>query len=351
MKTMMVQLSKLMLDPSNPRLPASQQGKNQEDLAVVLEIGFDAITVAQSIAEHGFSLSEPLIVIQAPDLETYVVIEGNRRLTALLGLTRPDIRESFQSPEQWESLSQKNRVSSNTEILVVVAGSREDCAPIVGFRHICGILQWTPYAQARYIADLVNNSNKSFEEVHRIVGIDRRTVANLYREQAIVDQARRLGIGTGNLENSFSLLQVALGQTQLREFIGAPLGSQMDINKDPVPIEKESQLKELLGYIFGDDESPSVINDSRQIGQLGNVIGNNLGLAALRRGETLAAAKQIITEELQEPRSRLIMRLTTAKNALLAAGNDIPQFYGDPQIVEILDELDAAMKGLESPEV
>ena len=185
-----VRLDSLLLDASNPRLPPSQHGKSQEDLAVVLEMGFDAFTVAESMARHGYFVSEPLIVIPAEEDQRFIVIEGNRRLTALLGLTKQAVRSEFATPERWHALAGNCPLLAETLIPVVVATSREACTPVVGFRHISGILQWTPYAQARYIATLVDGSQMSFDEVHKLIGIDRRGVAALYREQAITNQAQ-----------------------------------------------------------------------------------------------------------------------------------------------------------------
>ena len=53
----------------------------------------------------------------------------------------------------------------------------------------------------------------TFAEVAEMIGIDRTKVGNLYRDQAIANQAKALGIETGNVERSFSLLTVAMGTT------------------------------------------------------------------------------------------------------------------------------------------
>ena len=109
-----VPLSDLLLDPANPRLPADMQGEDQEDLAVHLELGFDALTVAESIASHGFFGSEPLIVIADETSDKWVVVEGNRRLTALLGLVDPNIRAQFANPAPWEPLAEQADSATET---------------------------------------------------------------------------------------------------------------------------------------------------------------------------------------------------------------------------------------------
>src|SRR5947209_8267530 len=92
-------VSALRLDPMNPRLPEEVQGSGQLELAQYICAVYDSLSVAWSIAEHGFFESEPLIAV--PEDDFYVVVEGNRRLTALLGLTSAEIRSGFESSTQW----------------------------------------------------------------------------------------------------------------------------------------------------------------------------------------------------------------------------------------------------------
>ena len=243
-----IALGNLRLDPENPRLPAAAQGASQEDLAFDLELGFEAFTVAESIASHGFFTSEPLIAVPSEDeAGVWIVVEGNRRLTALLGLAQPSIRSQFPSPDQWDALAAKADLTLDTEVPVVVVDSRSTVVPIIGFRHISGILGWTPFAQARYVAKLVDDDGLSFAEVAKMIGIDKGRAGNLYREQAIAKQAATLGIPTGPVEEAFSLLTVAMSNTKLRGFVGAPLGSKLEPGTDPVPGAKTSELERAAG--------------------------------------------------------------------------------------------------------
>jgi hypothetical protein len=100
----------LLLDPQNPRLPESKQGISQAELAEELDLGFEAYTIAESIASHGFFKSEPLIVIPTESDEgKWITVEGNRRLTALLALAREDVRKNFPDPDKWNEHLRKNK--------------------------------------------------------------------------------------------------------------------------------------------------------------------------------------------------------------------------------------------------
>lgn len=338
-----VPLASLRLDPNNPRLTAELQGQPQDELAVHLELGFDALTVAESIASHGYFGSEPLIVVAGEVVEgggqTWVVVEGNRRLTALLGLVDSRVRSQFANPAPWDALAEKGSINDHELVPVVVLPDRSAAAPIIGFRHIAGILQWQPYAQARYIARLVDEEGMDFAGVAKMIGIDRTKVGNLYRDQAIAKQARALGIETGPLEEAFSLMTVAMSTTKLRDHIEAPLGSKTLPNQDPVPPGRTNELRELITWVFGDGETEPVIGESRDISKLGNVVATSIGLHALRAGESLEAANQKVKDAEAHPRTRLMNRLRAGRNALAAALEDLPGFADDAEVLDLVDEI------------
>lgn len=314
----LIALADLVLDDMNPRLPPNQRGLHQVDLAAVLEMGFDAFAVAESIACLGFFSSEPLIAIPSNEDGKYIVVEGNRRLTVLLGLARGDMRSEFATPGRWEALAAESAITNDTRVPVVVAISRAACTSVIGYRYVSEVLQWSPLVQARYIALLVDIEQRSYQEVAKLIGIGKSTVAALYRDQAIVDQAIQMGIDAATLERAFLLLQVAMSSTKIREFVGAPLGAGTVPRTDPIPEDKADELVEVLGYLFGSGQREPIIDDSRQISQLGDVLADPVGLRALREGETLQVAKQRVTETRFGPKERLKRRLTAARNALLA---------------------------------
>jgi hypothetical protein len=343
-----VPLRQLRLDEHNPRLPPELQGADQEELAINLELGFDALTVAESISSHGFFGSEPLIVVSGAEPDTWTVVEGNRRLTALLGLADERLRAAFAGRAQWATLAARASVGLEDLIPVVELGSRAEATPIIGFRHISGILQWEPYAQARYVARLVDEERMSFGEVAGMIGIDRTRVANLYRDQAIANQAADLGIDTGQIERAFSLMTVAMSTPKLRAHIGADLGAKTTPGKPPIPEERHEELRELITWLYGDGEVEPVIGESRDISKLGNVVAAPVGLVELRAGKTLEHAVQRVKDASENPRQRLVSRLRTGRNALTAALEDLPEFLDDSEVAALLEEIEAAGDDLKS---
>lgn len=343
-----VPLSSLRLDPENPRIPETHRTKDTAELATLLEMGFEAYPVAQSIAELGFFNAEPLIVIPNPDeLGTWIVVEGNRRLTALVGLAYPEIRAGFATPDRWEHLAEKRTLSPDVSVPVVMHETRETTHAEIARVHVVGKLAWRPFMQARYIAARVAEG-RTLQEVADLIGIPKSKAADLYRDQAVLTQASSLGLETSQVESAFSLLTVAMGNTRIRNHVGAPLGSQTVMGQDPVPADKAEELKEVIQWVFGDEEHEPLISDSRQISQLGNVVASDVGLEVLRDGKTLEEAKQRIQEKGLDPLKALTLKLTTAKNSLTAAGTDVAEFAADMEVQALVDDIESVIGSIRS---
>lgn len=343
-----VALRDLRLDPENPRIPESHRGKPTNELAVLLEMGFEAFPVAQSIAQLGFFNAEPLIVIPNPsEAGTWIVAEGNRRLTALLGLADPGVRSQFATPDRWERLARERSFNSSMMIPVIMHDSRDTTHAEIARVHVVGKLPWRPFMQAKYIAARVAEG-RTIQEVADLIGIPKSKAADLYRDQAVLTQAASLGLQTSQVEAAFSLLTVAMGSTKIRNHVGAPLGSRTEVGVDPIPSDKSAELKEMIQWVFGDEEREPVVSDSRQIPQLGNVIANDVGLSVLRQGKTLEEAKQTIQAVGLDPLESLTRRLTAGRNSLSAASSDIAEFAADAQIQTLVADVESIVESLRS---
>lgn len=343
-----VAIKDLRLDPENPRLPEGFRGGPQLELAGVLVMGFDAFAVAQSIADNGYFAGEPLLAIPSTDENgTWIVIEGNRRLTALKGLSDPTVRSQFDTPDRWNEVAARAGISADALIPIVEHPDRPSTHVEVARAHVVGKLQWPPFMQARFIADRVAEG-RTIAEVADMIGIPKSKAADLYRDQAVVKQAQAMGMSTGEVEKAFSVLTVAMGNTKLRAHVGAPLGSQLKAGTEPIPAEKKEELGELLAWIFGTPDAEPKITDSRQMSVLGNVVDSEVGLKALREDLSLDEAKQKVNSSGLQPKDRLTQRLTAAKNALLAATDDIAEFATDAQITVLMNDLEAAFESLRS---
>jgi len=340
-------ISSLLLDVDNPRFQLEQHERSQSALGTKLIMGYDVQTLAESIARNGYFANDPLVAVMSKEeVGKFVVVEGNRRLTALKALCDPAFRAELYDPPLWEKLSKSSALGGNPKIPVSVISDRSKINPILGFRHISGINSWQPLAQARFIARMIDEDGLDFEQTAESVGKKINDVANMYRNQAIVKQADDLGFSVGRMETSFSLLSVSMGAPALREFVNAPLGNKIEIGKKPIPEVKKNELVELLGWIFGDEENEPVISDSREIHNLGRVVQNPLGLKILRSSRNLKEAQDAIKEAGLDPLKRLLLRLGSANEASKAAFDDIAHFRDDPQVAAFVNSILANAESL-----
>ena len=93
-----IELDKLFLDASNPRLAELGISKDasQPELLKALWDEMAVEEVAMSIAYSGYFEHEPLFVEDSGD-GTYVVIEGNRRLAAVKLLVDTSLRQKVKA--------------------------------------------------------------------------------------------------------------------------------------------------------------------------------------------------------------------------------------------------------------
>ena len=315
----LIPLSRLRLDWENPRLPSEMQSpdKSQRELALYINKHYDPLRIADSISRHEYFQSEPLIAVEED--AGYRVIEGNRRLTALMGLADGELRAVFAEENKgW------NRIPDPTYpdlIPVVVVGSAQSVAPLLGYRHISGIEPWDPFAQARYVARLVERDGLSLDEVAELVGRRPTEVRSMYRDYDILQQAQSMfGLDTTGARNAFGVFTNALGRRAVQTYIGAPPPRGVDPGEHPLPADRGAQLENLLRWIFGGKRGEGrVISDSRQLTELARVLGNTTATAVLESSGDLGDAFDAMSDpEEQFHRSSSIIRRELRKVRTLA---------------------------------
>lgn len=325
----------LLLDSKNPRIPIDKQSFSPEKLLAYVATTYNSIAIARSITAHDYFPSEPLIAIPKGPSGKLIVVEGNRRLAALKLLLHPELRAELAERSEWDGLGTGNVPS---KVPVIVAKTRQDVAPIIGYRHISGIQAWDAYAKARYIAAQLEEG-RSFDETAKEVGERPADVRANYRNYAISEQARaQVSEETfEDLTDRFGVFTRAMQSADLREFVGAPAPNEVHLKKKPIPSAKKDELKELVGYLFGPE---SVVTDSRELTKLGKVISSAEGLKALRSNQTLEEA-HIASGGV---RDRLIERLLNAARSLRAAESDAAKYRKDEKIKELIEDCEEALE-------
>lgn len=322
-----IALSLLDLDPKNPRLPVGKRTASQEELLQYIAEEYEPIEIARSIALYGYFPSEPMIVLK--EKGRYLVLEGNRRLTALRLLSEANLAErlDLEDAEEWSELAEQAEVPAS--IPVVITGDRRSVAPIIGYRHISGIEPWDPWSKARFIAALVDEERLSFEEAAAEVGEAPRDVRAHYRNFRIALQARtKFGIPTERLERRFGVFTRAMQDSDITAFVDAPRNEKVLPGVDPLPSKARGKLSELVSWLFGTPNQPPIITDSRRIRQLGKVLGAPPALKVLRSTSNLEEAFATAGGL----RDRLLNYLTRAQGALEKAQMDLDEYLDDEEV-------------------
>lgn len=332
-------LAELHLDPSNPRLPPDVQGRGEHDLARYIDRHYEPIAIARSIAKHGFFLSEPLIVTPRDDGE-FTVLEGNRRLVALLGLTNSELRPTLEDPEAWAKLAGSSNLP--TEIPVIVVDNPTDVAPIIGYRHISGIQPWSPLAKARFIAHLADDQEhpQPFAVIASLVGDDESDVRSAYRNYRIVEDAKTQSLETEGVEKSFGVFNRAMSTTALRDHVQAPAPRDVVPGQPLVDGDNREAVAELTSWLFGGiDGQGKVVDESRDISTLARVVADEDALEALRSGHTLGEADELAGGAVQS----LLTRLRKASGFMKAARGDARKYKSEREIIDaVTDCVDTA---------
>jgi len=301
-----LEISKLLLDPKNPRLPESVP-RDQASMLDYIAESTSIEELMEAIGQNGYFPGEPLIAVPSDD--NYIVVEGNRRLTALKLLSDPNA--CTQPGARLKEIS-KEAVHHPKKIPVIIRPTRSDVLPYLGYRHITGVKQWDPLAKARYIEQLFNLTNSASEpknrynEVARTIGSRRDHIKRNLDALAVYKVIKESEFYyIDSLDDSsikFSVLSTALADDRIGTFAGI---NSKDLNSetksldpiiDPSCLKKE-QIEELTRWLFErDNKGRTKIGESRNLRLLSAVVASSRALAALRGGSLLKIAYQLTAD-------------------------------------------------------
>lgn len=154
-KTKDVSVASLSLDPLNPRIAEADENLSQRKLIEYL-LEYDQVyELAKDIVEKGYFPTEALIGVVIEDKK--IILEGNRRLTALKLLVNPDSApQSYK--KKFRGLSDRVDLSLIKKVRVVFAPSREAAAPMILAKHTSTqVKSWSPIMQAKFYKQLLDD--------------------------------------------------------------------------------------------------------------------------------------------------------------------------------------------------
>ncbi|TVT33077.1 hypothetical protein [Marinobacter vinifirmus] len=319
-----VDIDDLLLDPRNPRLPESIERTEREILGYMAS-QTSIEDLVSAIAQNDYFAGEPVIAVPHPasseqegsdDSQKYVVVEGNRRLTAVKILQDIDIIEhpGLRLREIYD-----NAIHRPSSIPVIVRASREAVIPYLGYRHITGVKEWEPLAKARYIYDLfiLSNESDSPEDRYRFVA---KQIGSRYDHikrnldalaaYRVIEENGYFGIrGLSESSIKFGVLMTAINDSNIGRYVGV---CEEDDHGDFYPVHpiinhkviNVRNLHQLCRWIYEKKENgKSVLGESRNIRQLSHVLKNEKATKILIDGASLEYAHRQtegVTEDLKQ---------------------------------------------------
>jgi hypothetical protein len=255
-----IETAKLRLDLRNPRLPDEPDSQREafEQMAEVQ--GSKLLTLCKHIAHHGLSPAQRFIVIPDDDNQ-FIVLDANRRLTALRVLENPDLVSGHLTESELKVLRQlADTYEPLEDVPCVVFGKREDADTWVQLLHEgesdgAGLVAWSAQQKARHRARsgtkaphlqvlefVMGEGSPSTETVRRF---DRGSypVSTLERALTTPRVRERLGIEVagGQVQTRFPKSEVLKGLTKLVDEIGT----------GTVKVSKFMSVHDRVAYING----------------------------------------------------------------------------------------------------
>jgi len=338
-----VPVDNLRLDRENPRLPSSDIGSDVDLLRYLWrEMAVDE--VALSIAANGFFPEEPLLVVpekkgsKDPESDKFVVVEGNRRLAAVLLLRDSSLRQRIKAELPEIDATATERLN---RLPVSIYDDRRDLWEYLGFRHINGPKEWDAFSKAKYVAKVREQYSIELEEIARRIGDKHAFVKRIYRGYLLVQQAEAEGDFSPDDINknrfNFSHLYTAASEPEFQRFLG--INASNSLKPSPVPKERLGELRELMVWLYGSKSAkklPLVRTQNPDLNILREVIGKPAALAVLRSGYPLSRAYDVSIGDVR----RFEEALTRAKEDLLLAKGTVTTGYsGGEELFTVIGEI------------
>lgn len=149
----------LLIDTQNPRIRQPSTGQNEAIKGIAAAQGRKLIKLASDIQQFGLNPAElPIVMAADGNHGRYIVLEGNRRLTAVRVLENPELIADVVSKQVLSAvrkLSQQYQNDPIQSIACEVVTSRDDAAHWIELRHTgeqggAGLVKWGSEESNRY---------------------------------------------------------------------------------------------------------------------------------------------------------------------------------------------------------
>lgn len=297
-----IKVEKLLLDKENPRLPKSFQKASitEEDIIDYMLLEASTIELMLSIKTNGFFIGEQLLVVKNED-DTYTVVEGNRRLTAVKLLHNYKLAKAKKNTL---ALLMEEEGKKPPYILPCIEfPSRQDILKHIGFKHITGIKSWKLLEKARYVSEQrrIQFQDKTIDEaateLAKIMGSKKSYIKRLivgFEIYKVIEDEKFYNIpNLDDTEFYFNYISDSLRFGNISSNFGVDLNAE-----NPVENLDYNYIKEwtILFNAPYNGKPRRLIGDSKHLHQYNKILGDSKALEAFKAGVSIEQALDIAGE-------------------------------------------------------
>ncbi len=340
-KIQYISIDKLRFDPENPRLPIARKGASEEAVISYMIRNENLFDLVGSIGEQGYFEGEPLIIVPLEDQNSFIVVEGNRRLAALKVLLDHSLIKERKAT--FKQIVESNKSDPPDTVPCIIFPSRQEIVDYLGYRHITGVDQWDAISKARFLSQLkdlhrpnFNNDEELYRHLAKIIGSRSDYVNKLIDGYHLFQEIEKNDFydisGLNEEEFDFSVLTTAMSYKNIAQFINSDVADEM-------VVERHKNLEELTKYLFEHIEGAGKrIPESRDLKTFNMIVGNEAAFEAFRSGKSLTEA-EIFTEGPEIAFTKLIRDAYRRMKSALEALHRIKEVNDEKYILDTLEDI------------
>lgn len=343
-----VKLDDLLLDANNPRfselgeelsaIPESRFADEKVQANTFEKMRADTFDVAElkdTIKAIGFLPMDRIVVRPwqgSGEVKKYVVIEGNRRVTALKWLVNlHEIGKETFAPERLENYT-------NIECLLL----NSDLAPLSaslilpGLRHVSGIKEWGPYQKAKTVHAL-RVGGMSPQEAAQSLGLSVRAANSSYRcFLALENMKNDEEYGDYAAPKMYSYFEEIFKRPVIKDWLAW--------NEDLGRFANSERLSEFYSWMVPSldeqGETSAKLPEAKSVRELAQIISDESALNVLR-GPQGSLARALARYEVEHPEN-WYPKILSAISALKSLTPDMLRGM-DAAAQASIDDLEAAI--------
>lgn len=251
-----ISITTLRLDFENPRLTQSGKKVSQSDIIDYLIENEKVIDLAKSIIQQNYFLNEQPIVTK--ENNRFIVLEGNRRVTACKILLNPDLIKNDNKRTQIKKLLKNFDIEIIKKLEVYISPDRASADQMIVNRHTGGsvVERWDKTKQDRFIHNRFIDG-ESIDELSIKFSTNRSEIKKSLKRYNVFNEIRKLKLEDKYLkevleETKFSMTNVerVYESKYGRDFLGIDFNDNSSVKKLLPKEEFEKRLSFLVERVI-----------------------------------------------------------------------------------------------------